>query len=303
MQILNFMHRSKALWALAAISFFWGTTWFVSKLTVNAIPPLQMTGIRQTTAGFLLIVYFLIKNKKAPPIEDLFYYLMLGFLLISCSNGLTTWAIKFIPSYLGALISSLMPFVMIVANFIFFKEKILPKTLLGLIIGFTGVTFLLSSFIEEMNDQHFAFGVLLTLIGVLTWTTGTLMTVRNKRKLDPFVGIGWQMFFGGLILYLASWITGQQVSLSTVPMATWGWIAYLTSIGSIACFLCYLYALKHLPISLVSIYVYLNPLVALLLGILFLNEKLTWSIVMGAMLIFVGIYIVMKSRSVKKRLN
>ncbi|MBK6330934.1 MAG: EamA family transporter [Bacteroidetes bacterium] len=228
---------------------------------------------------------------------------MLGFLLISCSNGLTTWAIKFIPSYLGALISSLMPFVMIVANFIFFKEKILPKTLLGLIIGFTGVTFLLSSFIEEMNDQHFAFGVLLTLIGVLTWTTGTLMTVRNKRKLDPFVGIGWQMFFGGLILYLASWITGQQVSLSTVPMATWGWIAYLTSIGSIACFLCYLYALKHLPISLVSIYVYLNPLVALLLGILFLNEKLTWSIVMGAMLIFVGIYIVMKSRSVKKRLN
>jgi len=228
---------------------------------------------------------------------------MLGFLLISCSNGLTTWAIKFIPSYLGALISSLMPFVMIVANFIFFKEKILPKTILGLIIGFTGVTFLLSSFIEEMNDQHFAFGVLLTLIGVLTWTTGTLMTVRNKRKLDPFVGIGWQMFFGGLILYLASWITGQQVSLSTVPMATWGWIAYLTSIGSIACFLCYLYALKHLPISLVSIYVYLNPLVALLLGILFLNEKLTWSIVMGAMLIFVGIYIVMKSRSVKKRLN
>ena len=129
------------------------------------------------------------------------------------------------------------------------------------------------------------------------------MTVRNKRKLDPFMGIGWQMFFGGLILYLASWITGQQVSLSTVPMATWGWIAYLTSIGSIACFLCYLYALKHLPISLVSIYVYLNPLVALLLGILFLNEKLTWSIVMGAMLIFVGIYIVMKSRSVKKRLN
>ncbi|MBK6330933.1 MAG: EamA family transporter [Bacteroidetes bacterium] len=60
------MHRSKALWALAAISFFWGTTWFVSKLTVNAIPPLQMTGIRQTTAGFLLTVYFLIKNKKAP---------------------------------------------------------------------------------------------------------------------------------------------------------------------------------------------------------------------------------------------
>jgi len=293
------MSRNKALWALAAISFFWGTTWFVSKLTVAHIPPLQMTGIRQTVAGLLVITYFLIKGKQIPPAKDLLFYLMLGFLLISCSNGLTTWAIKFIPSYLGALISSIMPFVMILASYLFFREKIKRLAVLGLIIGFAGVVFLLSSFFEELANDNFVFGVVITLIGVCTWTTGTLLTVRNKRKLDPFVGIGWQMFFGGLILYFASWVTGQQVNLSTVPLMTWGWIAYLTAVGSIFCFLCYLYALKHLPIGLVSIYVYINPLVALVMGIIFLNEKLTVSIVIGALTILLGIYIVKRSSSVK----
>ncbi len=289
------MKRIRALWALAAISFFWGTTWFVSKLTVAHIPPLQMTAIRQMSAGLLVTTYFLLRGKKIPPLRDLLFFLMMGFLLISCSNGLTTWAIKYIPSYLGALISALMPFVMIVASFIFFHEKIKPMAILGLIVGFAGVLFLLSSFFEELSNDHFLFGVIITLVGVCTWTAGTLFTIRNKRKLDPYVGIGWQMLFGGLILYLASLITGQHIDLALVPIQTWGYITYLTIVGSIFCFMCYLYALKHLPVGLVSIYVYINPLVALLMGILLLGEKLSISIVAGAFTILCGTYIVKRA--------
>lgn len=254
-----------------------------------------MTAIRQMSAGLLVTVFFLLRGKKIPPLRDLLFYLMLGFLLISCSNGLTTWAIKYIPSYLGALISALMPFVMIVASFLFFKEKIKPMAILGLIVGFAGVIFLLSSFFEELSNDHFLFGVLITLVGVCTWTTGTLFTIRNKRKLDPYVGIGWQMLFGGIILYLASWGLGQQVDLRTVPLETWGYVAYLTGVGSIFCFMCYLYALKHLPVGLVSIYVYINPLIALLMGIILLGEKLTWTVVLGACTILCGTYIVKKA--------
>ncbi len=293
--LIKWVRNHKALWALAAISFFWGTTWFVSKLTVVHIPPLQMAGLRQTIGGLLIIFFFLLKGEKVPPAKDLLFFAFLGFLLFSCSNGLTTWAIKYIPSYLGALISSLMPFVMIIANFIFFKEKIRPLALLGLAVGFSGVLFLLSSFFEELNNKNFVFGVIITLIGICTWTTGTLMTIRNKRKVDPFVGIGWQMLFGGIIMYFVSWMAGQQVDLTAVPLRTWGLVVYLIAVGSIFCFICYLYALKHLPMSLVSIYVYVNPLVALLLGIIFLNEKLTFSIAIGALTILLGIYIVKRN--------
>ena len=135
--IIKTENNHKALWALAAISFLWGTTWFVSKLIVTHMPPLQMAGLRQTIAGLIVVIFFLLKGSKVPKGKDLLFYVFLGFLLISCSNGLTTWAIKFIPSYLGALISALMPFVMILANFLFFKEKISRWALFGLIIGFS----------------------------------------------------------------------------------------------------------------------------------------------------------------------
>lgn len=293
------MGKNKAYWALVIISFFWGTTWFVSKLTVTHMPPLQMSGIRQTIAGLLVITFFTIKGEKIPQWRDLLFFGLLGFLLISCSNGLTTWAIKFIPSYLGALISSLMPFVMILTNFIFYKEKIKPMAIVGLIIGFAGVMFLLSSFVEELNHANFLFGVLITLVGICTWTAGTMMTIRNQRKLNPYMGIGWQMLFGGLILYFSSWVGGQQVALSSVPPLTWLSIAYLIAVGSILCFMSYLYALKNLPIGLVSIYVYINPLVALLMGVIFLKEKLSFSIVFGALVILLGIYIVKKSSITK----
>lgn len=162
----------------------------------------------------------------------------------------------------------------------------------GLVVGFSGIAILLSSFIEEMGGNHFLFGVVLTLIGVGTWTTGTLMTTRSKRDINPFEGIGWQMLFGGLILLLASRLPGHHVPLSTVPLSTWLWLIYLTAVGSIFCFICYLYALKTLPISMVTIYVYINPIVALLMGVLFLNEKISLSIALGALITFLGIYLV-----------
>jgi drug/metabolite transporter (DMT)-like permease len=287
----------KGYWALAAISFFWGTTWFVSKLTVKFIPPLQMTGMRQLFAGSLLIIYFLIKGTKLPSPRQLFFHLIVGFLLITCSNGLTTWAIKYIPSFLGALIACLMPFVLIISNSVFFKVKVKPIIYLSLIIGFTGVVILLSSFVEEMHGANFLFGILLSLISIGTWTSGTLISTKNKLNIDPFEGIGWQMFLGGIVLLIASRITGQHVPLITIPIEAWIEFVYLALVGSIFCFVCYLYALKTLPMSLVSIYVYINPIVALLLGVFILNEKITLQIVIGIAVTFCGIYLVKKYSS------
>ncbi len=287
----------KGYWALAVISFFWGTTWFVSKLTIKYIPPLQMTGLRQTFAGIVMITYFLLKGKKLPTTKQLLFHLMVGFLLLTCSNGLTTWAIKYIPSFLGALIACLMPFVLIIANSVFFNEKVKPVVYLALVIGFTGVTILLTSFAEEMQGANFIFGIVLSLISIVTWTSGTLLSTKNNLKINPFEGIGWQMLLGGIILLIASRITGQHVPLHTIPAKAWMAFAYLTVMGSLVCFVCYLYALKTLPISLVSIYVYINPIVALLLGVFILNEKITPQIIIGIAVTFTGIYLVKKFSS------
>lgn len=287
--------KIKSYWALVFISLFWGSTWFVSKLTIKYIPPLQLTGYRQTLAGLCLIAYSLYRFKAWPTKKELGMHLLLGFLFFTCSNGLTTFAIKFIPSYLGALIGCLMPFVLILFNFFVYKEKVKPIVVFALGIGFSGIAIILLSFMDDIAlGGNFLFGVLITLLSVFTWTSGTVISVRSKLNANPFQGIGWQMLFGGIMLYISSLMWEDQVPISHIPLQAWLYFSYLVAVGSIFCFICYLYALKHLPMSLVSIYVYINPMVALFLGMLLLNEAFTPQILLGVLITFLGIYLVKK---------
>lgn len=286
--------KHKAYGALGVVSFFWGTTWFVSKLTVQYLPALQLTAIRNIIAGLLLIIYFMRSEIKLPSAKEFGYLFLSGFLLIACSNGLTTIAIKFIPSFLGALISCLSPFVFVLANFIFFKEKTNARVILGLVIGFSGIALLLTSFRQEMSDPNFALGIALSLLAVITWPMGTLLTLNNKFSLSPYQSLGWQALFGGIILAISSYATGQYIPIASIPNQAWVGCFYLIIAGSILSFLCYMYALQKLPLSLVTIYVYVNPLVALSLGILLLDEKVNGTIVLGACITLLGIYIVKK---------
>ncbi|HNF71598.1 MAG TPA: EamA family transporter [Chitinophagaceae bacterium] len=291
----------KGYYALIIISFFWGTTWFVSKLTIPFIPPLQMTSMRQTLAGIIMIGYFGLRKGHWPRPKQLIFHAIVGFLLISCSNGMTTWAISYIPSFLGALISCLMPFVLILANRILFGEQVQTRLYLALAVGFSGVSILLSSFAEEMKGDHFLFGIMLSLLSVFTWTGGTLISTKSKMNVNPYEGIGWQMLFGGIFLFIGSRITGQHVPLHTIPLKAWLLFLYLTAFGSIICFICYLYALKTLPMGLVSIYVYVNPIVAMLLGALFLDEKISTRIVLGIIVTFIGIFFVRRFSKTKPK--
>ena len=196
-----------------------------------------------------------------------------------------------------------MPFVMVTANYFFFHEKIRAKVTWSLVLGFVGVAILLSAFIQEMEDSNFLVGILLTLLSVVTWTSGTLISTRSNYNTNPYEGIGWQMLFGGCILLALSFLTGQRVPITEIPWQAWGYFLYLVMIGSIFCFLSYLYALKKLPISLVSIYVYINPIVALLLGVLFLHEKISARLLLGVTITFIGIYFVKKFTAVKPTLE
>jgi len=286
--------KEKGYWALAAISILWGTTWFVSKLAIQFIPPLQLTAIRQLSAGVLMISYHQFRGSRWPTRKEWVFHILCGFLLIACSNGLTTWAIHYIPSFLGALISCLMPFVLILANTWFFREPVKPIIYLALLIGFAGVALLLFSYLPEFKDHGFLFGVLLSVMGIFTWTSGTLLSVKNRLEISTYEAIGWQMLIGGLFLFLASRISGQHIPFQTIPWQAWLSMIYLVGIGSILCFVCYLYTLKTLPMSLVSIYVYINPVVALLLGVWILNERISLQMVCGMAIIFAGIYLVKK---------
>lgn len=278
-------------WALAAISLLWGSTWFVAKLAIAHLPALQMSGYRQMLAGALLIAYHVGRSRQWPGLKELAFHALLGFLFFTCSNGLSTFALQFIPSYLAALIGCLMPFVVILLNGIFLGERVKTGVFIALAIGFAGVALVLSSFITQIKGGGaFIFGILITLLSVFTWSGGTLLSTQSRMNTDPFRGVGWQMLLGGILLRLVSLAVEKQVPLSAVPPVGWVSFAYLVLVGSLLCFICYLHALKNLPLSLVSIYVYLNPMVALGLGVLFLGEQITVRLVLGALITLLGVY-------------
>lgn len=280
---------------MAAISILWGTTWFTSKLVLKELPPLFMSGLRQLAAGTLLLAWLSFKKVSWPNRKEMMRHVLLGFLFFTCSNGLSTWGIKYIPSFAGALIGCLMPFVLVLANGFLFGEKVRPGIWGSLLAGFTGIAIILFSFNKEFQvGPDFMVGVGLCLISLITWTTGTITVARQHLQGNPYMGVAWQMLFGGVLSFFISLVIEPPVHLAEVSFGTWlNWF-YLVFIGSIVCFVSYQYALKTLPMSMVSIYVYVNPIVAMALGILFLREPFHWQVIPGALLTFLGIYGVKK---------
>ncbi len=292
---------AKAYWALAGISFFWGTTWVVSKMAMEYFDPLFMTAIRQTIAGLIMMSYFFFKNKYVPTAKEVLLHFVLGFLFFMGANGFTTWGIKFIPSGLGALLSCLFPLFLVLFNFILFKKKIHPKSLIGLLIGFGGVAFIFSGFLDDLLRSEFRGGIMLCLLGVLSWTFGTIVTTRYVQKKNGFGGLGWQMLFGGLQLALFSVFRGESHNLH-LPSEAWFLLIYLIIVGSILCFLCFMYALQNLPQEIAGIYAYIIPIIALICGAILLDEPISLQLIIGAIITVAGVYMVnYYSRTAKKK--
>lgn len=292
---------TKAYWALAIISLFWGVSWFVSKLAVAHFDPLYLCAIRQTIGGVLLIGYFLLKKEDRPTAKELLIHFILGFFIFTCANGLTTWAIKYIPSGLGALLGCLFPFFLIILNSLLYKAKINLFSTLGLIVGFVGVGIIFYSFFDDLLVADFQFGIMLCLLGVISWTVSTLISSKLVLKSNNLSGIGYQMLFGGLQLFVFSAIMGEDHLLTNIPWEAWIYMVYLILIGSILCFMCFMYVLKNLPADISGVYAYINPIVALTLGIIFLKEPFTWNLVLGTLITFLGVYLVKKFSKTAKR--
>jgi drug/metabolite transporter (DMT)-like permease len=162
----------------------------------------------------------------------------------------------------------------------------------GLTLGFGGILIIFSDYLHVLLNSKFAFGIILGVIATMTWALGTLYTVRHARELNAYYSIGWQMFLSGIILTIISRITGYYVPLNKVDPVAWYSIAYLVVIGSIITFGAFIYALKRLPAAQASVYAYINPIVAVIVGALLNKEKLNIIIGLGTFVTLLGVFLV-----------
>ncbi|MGI8582634.1 MAG: DMT family transporter [Chitinophagaceae bacterium] len=290
--------RNKAMLALVWVSIFWGTTWLASKEAVRNMPALQMIAIRQLIGAVLYIGFFIYKKHPWPKGKQWIAILVLSFLTFMLSNALSTWGIKFIPSGLGAIMGAIFPLWLVIITM--FKGKRLPRqALLGLLLGFGGVCIIFYEHLKDFLNPDFRFGIMLSLGATISWAFATLYTKQQAINYNPYFSLGFQMLFAGIIILVIAETTGNAVKLSEIPASTWWAIGYLVVIGSVLTFVAYIYSLQHLPTALASIYAYINPIVAVLLGAALLNEKLTIFIAIGGAITIAGVYLVNKSSKKK----
>jgi drug/metabolite transporter (DMT)-like permease len=277
--------------ALCWVSFFWGTTWLASKEGVKHMPALQLAGIRQLIGGSLYVAYFLYKKTPWPKGKQWKTIIILSILNFVFSNGLSTWGVKYISSGLGSIIGAIFP-LWIVLITVFRGEKIARLSVLGLFVSFAGVCVIFYDHLSDFLKPDFRFGIFLSLFSTFTWAFGTLYTRKKAASFNPYFSLGLQMLISSLLLLAFTGATGTGINIADIPANSWWAIGYLTIIGSVLTFIAFIYALQNLPAHISSVYAYINPIVAVLLGSIIFDEPLTVAIAIGGAVTLCGLYMV-----------
>jgi drug/metabolite transporter (DMT)-like permease len=289
-------NQNKAYLALTVTSIVWGTTWVASKMGVMHMPAFEMASIRQFLGGSLYVGFFLIKGEKLPTAQQFIWLLGMSLLMFVSSNGIATYGLKFITSGLAALIAALYPLSVVLIERYYYKAiEITPKTLIGLSLGLLGIGFIFYKDSLTLHGSHYILGVGLSFLAMITWSIGSIIISRTTIKINPYNSIGWQMLISAFIMGTITLISGDYVPLNQIPTISWGVIVYMVIGGSVFAFMSFIYSMKHLKSSIASLYAYINPIVAIWVGSLLLNEHMTWNNIVGSVITLIGVYLVNKS--------
>ncbi len=284
--------------ALAVVCFFWGTTYLASSVAVQSVHGFLLGGIRQLIAGGILTGYFLLKGRPFPRGAELRHLLLTGMLMVGVSNGTMNWALQYIPSGIGAIIAATTPIWMVFfGQLLGAKTRFSVKLVVGILLGLAGITGIFGDYLAEILQPEFRFGIFLGLVSTATWCLGSILSVKRKLATHLVYGSGVQLLGAGIFMLMLSVFVGEEAVFKTPGWDFYLALAYLTVFGSVVTFSAYVYAMTHLPPARMSIYAYVNPLVAVVAGALILGEKLTWNTGLFSLVTVAGVWLVNRSKT------
>lgn len=290
--------RRLAWFAWILVCLIWGTTYLGIRVTLETMPPLLMSGLRWTMAGSVLTAYLALRGESLPGRSAWGSILLLGFLLLGIGNGAVAWAEQWVPSGLTAVIVASSPFWMAgVEATRGDGERLTGRVAIGLMVGFLGIVVLVWPDLVSggAHGRGFVTGVLALQLACLGWSLGSSYSRRHTRHENVFATTAAQMIAGGLMMLTVASARGEWHALHFSTRSVTA-LAYLTTVGAIGGFVAYTYALRHLPVSVVSLYAYINPVIAVTLGILLLGEPFDGRMALAALLVLAGVAVV-QSRS------
>jgi drug/metabolite transporter (DMT)-like permease len=298
--------RLVAVWAaLATIYVVWGSTYLGIMIAIETLPPLLMSGARFVVAGVLLYGLAVSRGDRIgdrPTARQWGIAAVVGVELFVLGNGGVALSEERIDSGIAALLVATIPLWMAVLDQLLNRRGLARTGVVGLLVGLGGVALLVRPSGEDGID---AIGALMALSAALAWAWGSLYARDASLPSRPLVGAGMQMLTGGVALLVAGVATGElgELDLGSVSGRSLLAVAYLVVAGSVIAFSAYAWLLRNAGTALVSTYAYVNPVVAVVLGALFLSEPVTPRMLLAGLAIVASVALIVTAQSSQRRLH
>jgi drug/metabolite transporter (DMT)-like permease len=271
-----------ALWAVYII---WGSTYLGIAVAGDTIPPLMAVSTRFVVAGSIMAVVVRRRGGRLRVSRrELASCALIGCLLPG-ANAVLFIAERNVPTGLASLLIASVPLLVVVLR-LFARERLPASTLAGVGVGFAGVAIL-----ARPSGGATAGGIMLCVLSAVMWSVGSVASARVTVPADPFVATSWEMFFGGFLMLPFGVASAGSFSPSTASILAW---IYLVTIGSVVGYTAYVWLLANAPLSTVSTYAYVNPVVAIILGVLIHGEHVSARILIGAAIVVSAVAVVVR---------
>ncbi|GAA1270479.1 drug/metabolite exporter YedA [Sphaerisporangium rubeum] len=292
-------HDIRVWAALAVVYVIWGSTYLAIMIAIETIPPFISGGMRFVTAALVLgAVVLALKGRRAFRMtrREFLGAALVGVLLLTAGNGMVAVAEQYITSGLAALLVASVPLWLVVFR-VLARDRPHLLTVAGVLVGFCGV----AGLSLDGGGSGGGVGIVILLAASLSWSVGSFLSGRVPMPKDQFAASSVEMIVGGAGMLVIGLTAGERLHVAEVTAASWLAVAYLVVAGSLVGFTSYTWLLGNAPISLVSTYAYVNPVVAVLLGFVVLHEAVTAQMLAGGLVIIVGVALVVSTERHRKR--
>jgi drug/metabolite transporter (DMT)-like permease len=291
-----------ALWAnLLVIYVIWGSTYFGIAIAIETIPPFLMASVRFAIAGVLLLGWDLLRHPEArrlPTRRQVVDSVIVGGLLLGIGNGFVVFGEKTVPSGIAAILIGMMPLWFALLGWLYLRQRLPGLIVAAIILGFGGVALLIWPSGDGAN--HFdPLGIFILFLAPLGWAHGSIYSVRRaKLPHSPLTASGFQMLAGAAVTGIESLIVGEPATFvpGAVSSASVIAVVYLVLFGSMLAYTSYAWLLRNASLSLVGTYAYVNPVVAVALGTVFLREPISARTIVASAVILVAVAIIVTAR-------
>lgn len=293
--------------AFLIVYIVWGSTYFFIRKALNGFPPFLLGGIRFIAAGLIMMIWVLIKKENLFDWDTIKSAAISGFLILFLGNGTVIFVEQYVASSWVAIIISAAPIWFVLYDKRHWKENFTSKTILtGLMLGLIGIFLLflpsISAAYKTDHNPYEHIAIFAIILSSMSWVVGSLYVKYKKTEAPASVNTSWQMFFAGLYFFIGAGITGEYKSfrIQAVSAEAWYAIAYLILFGSIIAYSCYVWLMEVRSPAQVSTYAYVNPVVAVLLGVFLASEQINALQISGLLVILISVLLINLNKYLKK---